>query len=103
MSDSRTIRVDEFLAHPPARVWKALTGPVLLAKWLMPNDFRPVAGHRFTFLTDPRPNASTVMTAFRAVLAARADRYQRQVSRPCHETCGRVSAPTWWAADPHYG
>ncbi|HZE31354.1 MAG TPA: SRPBCC domain-containing protein [Actinoallomurus sp.] len=56
MSDSRTIRVDEFLAHPPARVWKALTDPVLLAKWLMPNDFRPVVGHRFTFLTDPRPN-----------------------------------------------
>jgi uncharacterized protein YndB with AHSA1/START domain len=57
MTDPRTIRVDEFLAHPPARVWRALTDPVLLAKWLMPNDFRPEVGHRFTFLTDPRPNA----------------------------------------------
>jgi uncharacterized protein YndB with AHSA1/START domain len=56
MTDPRTIRVDEFLAHPPARVWRALTDPVLLAKWLMPNDFRPEVGHRFTFLTDPRPN-----------------------------------------------
>jgi uncharacterized protein YndB with AHSA1/START domain len=56
MTDSRTVRVDEFLAHSPARVWRALTDPVLLAKWLMPNDFRPVVGHRFTFLTDPRPN-----------------------------------------------
>jgi uncharacterized protein YndB with AHSA1/START domain len=56
MTDPRTIRVDEFLTHPPARVWRALTDPVLLAKWLMPNDFRPKVGHRFTFLTDPRPN-----------------------------------------------
>jgi uncharacterized protein YndB with AHSA1/START domain len=56
MTDPRTIRVDEFLTHPPARVWRALTDPVLLAKWLMPNDFRPEVGHRFTFLTDPRPN-----------------------------------------------
>jgi uncharacterized protein YndB with AHSA1/START domain len=56
MTDPRTIRVDEFLPHPPAHVWRALTDPVLLAKWLMPNDFRPVVGHRFTFLTDPRPN-----------------------------------------------
>src|SRR5262249_37620569 len=51
----RAIRLDEFLAHPPARVWRALTDPDLLARWLMPNDFRPAAGHRFTFRTDPRP------------------------------------------------
>jgi uncharacterized protein YndB with AHSA1/START domain len=56
MADLRTIRVDEFLAHPPARVWRALTDPALLAKWLMPNDFRPVVGHRFTFVTGARPD-----------------------------------------------
>ncbi|MFL6053299.1 MAG: SRPBCC domain-containing protein [Actinoallomurus sp.] len=53
----RTIRVDEFLAHPPARVWHALTDPAMLARWLMPNDFQPVVGHRFTFRTHPRPNS----------------------------------------------
>jgi uncharacterized protein YndB with AHSA1/START domain len=53
--DARTIRVDQFLAHPPARVWRALTDPDLLARWLMPNDFRPVVGHRFSFQTQPRP------------------------------------------------
>ena len=34
MDEQRTIRVDQFLAHPPGRVWQALTDPVLLAKWL---------------------------------------------------------------------
>jgi uncharacterized protein YndB with AHSA1/START domain len=57
VADPRTIRADEFLAHPPARVWRALTDPDLLARWLMPNDFRPVVGHTFTFVTDPRPGA----------------------------------------------
>jgi uncharacterized protein YndB with AHSA1/START domain len=36
-------------------VWRALTDPDRLARWLMPNDFAPVVGHRFTFRTDPRP------------------------------------------------
>jgi uncharacterized protein YndB with AHSA1/START domain len=41
--------------HPVARVWAALTSSEALAAWLMPNDFRPVAGHRFTFRTRPAP------------------------------------------------
>jgi len=52
------IRVDEFLPHPPARVWRALTDPDRLARWLMPNDFAPVVGHRFTFRTEPVPGTS---------------------------------------------
>jgi uncharacterized protein YndB with AHSA1/START domain len=61
MPDPRTIRVDEFLAHPPARVWRALTDPDLLARWLMPNDFRPAVGHAFTFRTDPQPGFDGVV------------------------------------------
>lgn len=58
MSDELTaIRVDEFLPHPPDRVWRALTDPVRLARWLMPNDFEPTVGHRFTFQADPVPGA----------------------------------------------
>jgi uncharacterized protein YndB with AHSA1/START domain len=49
------IQVDEFLSHPPDRVWRALTDPARLARWLMPNDFAPVVGHRFTFRTEPVP------------------------------------------------
>jgi uncharacterized protein YndB with AHSA1/START domain len=33
VADPITINVDEFLAHPPARVWAALTEPDLLARW----------------------------------------------------------------------
>jgi uncharacterized protein YndB with AHSA1/START domain len=40
--------------HPPSRVWEALTSSEALAAWFMPNDFEPVAGHRFTFQTKPR-------------------------------------------------
>ena len=40
---------------PPERVWAALTSSEALAAWLMPNDFAPVKGHRFTFCTKPAP------------------------------------------------
>ena len=55
--DLHAIHVDEYLAHPPAKVWRALTDPELLGKWLMRNDFQPVVGHRFTFVTDPVPGS----------------------------------------------
>jgi uncharacterized protein YndB with AHSA1/START domain len=41
--------------HPPQRVWQALTSSEALATWLMPNDFKPVVGHRFTLQARPRP------------------------------------------------
>lgn len=51
MSRRATIEHDEFLPHPPARVWEALTDSRLISRWLMPNDFAPVVGHRFRFDT----------------------------------------------------
>ncbi|NUW39223.1 SRPBCC family protein [Nonomuraea rhodomycinica] len=51
--DLRSIHLDQFLAHPPAKVWRAITDPGLMARWLMPNDFKPVVGHRFTYTTKP--------------------------------------------------
>ncbi|MCP9950370.1 MULTISPECIES: SRPBCC family protein [Actinomadura] len=51
-----SIEVDEFLPHPPEKVWRALSEPGLLARWLMPNDFEPVVGHRFTFAAKPIPS-----------------------------------------------
>jgi uncharacterized protein YndB with AHSA1/START domain len=48
---SSAIHADAFLPHPPEKVWRALTDPELLSSWLMPNDFQPRLGHRFTFRT----------------------------------------------------
>jgi uncharacterized protein YndB with AHSA1/START domain len=42
------IRVDQFLPHPPATVWRALTEPELLARWWAAGDIRAVEGHEFT-------------------------------------------------------
>lgn len=55
MTNSRTIAIDQFFPYSPAKVWKALTDPELLARWLMPNDFRLEVGHRFTFKGTPVP------------------------------------------------
>jgi uncharacterized protein YndB with AHSA1/START domain len=45
--DLSTVRVDQYLAHSPARVWRALTTPELLDRWLMPGDFQLKVGHRY--------------------------------------------------------
>ncbi|UKA63478.1 SRPBCC domain-containing protein [Arthrobacter sp. FW306-04-A] len=50
-----TIEVQEFLPHPPARVWQALTEPGLIARWLMENDFQAVVGHQYQMRGIPVP------------------------------------------------
>jgi uncharacterized protein YndB with AHSA1/START domain len=41
--------------HPPEKVWEYLTNSELIAQWLMPNDFKPIAGHHFMFKIAPVP------------------------------------------------
>ncbi len=53
MNDSITLSVE--YPHEPRKVWRALTDPVILARWLMPNDFVPEVGREFTFRCDPVP------------------------------------------------
>jgi uncharacterized protein YndB with AHSA1/START domain len=43
-----SIECDQFIARPPAAVWRALTEPDLLARWWAAGDIKPVVGHRFT-------------------------------------------------------
>jgi uncharacterized protein YndB with AHSA1/START domain len=46
------IILDEALDAPPELVWRALTEPDLLARWLAPNDIRAIVGERFTLRPD---------------------------------------------------
>ena len=43
------------LPHPPAKVWRALTEPALVAQWLLKTDMPAEPGKAFTFRTDPMP------------------------------------------------
>lgn len=54
--DTKSIVVERTLAHPPEKVWRALTSSALIAQWLMSNDFEPRLGHRFNFRATPIPN-----------------------------------------------
>ena len=53
MSDgTKTLVVERLLPYLPARVWRALTVPHLMAEWLMKGDFAPQVGHRFQLTSD---------------------------------------------------
>ena len=51
-TEIRSVVVEREIAHPPEKLWRALTQPHLIAEWLMRNDFSPVVGHRFTLSGD---------------------------------------------------
>jgi uncharacterized protein YndB with AHSA1/START domain len=67
--DLALVRVDQFLAHPPSKVWRALTEPDLIAQWLMPGDFRLEVGHRYTMHAPTLPAAGFSGTIQAQVLA----------------------------------
>lgn len=51
-----TLSFEWDLPHPPAKVWRALTTPELLAEWLLPViGFELEPGVPFTFKTQPHP------------------------------------------------
>lgn len=45
---TKTIEVDQFIAAPPAQVWRAITEPELFEKWWVAGDVAPIEGHKFT-------------------------------------------------------
>lgn len=47
LASTRTVIVEREIAHPPEKLWRALTQPHLISEWLMNNDFSPSVGHRF--------------------------------------------------------
>ncbi|WP_338863475.1 SRPBCC domain-containing protein [Myxococcus stipitatus] len=53
MKESGTIQVEHVYAKAPARVWRALTEPELVARWWATGDIRAEVGHRFTMDMGP--------------------------------------------------
>lgn len=48
-TETRAVVVERDLAHPPEKVWRALTQSHLIGEWLMACEFEPVVGHDFKF------------------------------------------------------
>ena len=55
MPELVTVTVEREFAHSPEKLWRALTQPHLIEEWLMQNDFRPVAGHKFSLSRQATP------------------------------------------------
>ena len=51
-TETRSVVVEREIPYPPEKIWRALTQPHLIEKWLMKNDFKPVVDHRFNLRAD---------------------------------------------------
>ena len=55
-SQSEAVSLEFDLRHPPEKVWRALTDPVLIGEWLLPViDLKLEPGAAFLLKTDPHP------------------------------------------------
>lgn len=50
---SRSVVLEKIFAHPPEKLWRALTEPALLAEWLLRNNFSLEIGREFQFRNEP--------------------------------------------------
>lgn len=48
-TETRAVIVEREFAHPPAKIWRALTQPHLVEAWLMKGDVAASVGHGFSF------------------------------------------------------
>ncbi|MFJ6322236.1 MULTISPECIES: SRPBCC domain-containing protein [unclassified Rhizobium] len=51
-TQTRSVVIEREISYPAEKIWRALTQPHLIEEWLMKNDFRPVADHRFNLSAD---------------------------------------------------
>ena len=88
-AETRSVVVEKEFAHPPEKVWRALTQGDLIVQWLMENDFQPVVGRRFEFRMAPMPQWDGVIHS--EVLVA--EPYERLVYR--WDSLGLESIVAW--------
>ncbi|GAB4567207.1 MAG: SRPBCC domain-containing protein [Haliangiales bacterium] len=53
MTEDRDLVLTFELSHAPEKVWRALTEPALLARWLMKTNLELTVGNPFQFQMDP--------------------------------------------------
>lgn len=53
---TRSLVIEREFAHPPTKIWRALTETGLIEQWLMKSDFAPAVGHQFHFRAEPNPH-----------------------------------------------
>ncbi len=53
VTETRSIVAERDMGHGLESIWKALTSPDLMVRWLMENDFAPVVGNHFNFRSTP--------------------------------------------------
>ncbi|MBW4721450.1 SRPBCC domain-containing protein [Saccharothrix sp. SC076] len=87
------------MPHPPHRVWRVLTDPELLARWLMPNDFALEVGRRFTFRGEAIPAVRFGGTVHCEVLAYEVERMLR-ISWDDPGDDNRLRSTVTWRLEP---
>ncbi len=60
---TKTMTLSRDYPYPQDRVWRAISTGALIADWLLPNDFEPTPGHRFTLRQTPMPDWDGVINA----------------------------------------
>jgi uncharacterized protein YndB with AHSA1/START domain len=95
-----SISVDQFLPHPPEKVWRALTEPDLIARWLMPNDFKLEVGHTFTFQGFPMPAAGFGGTGHSEVLAFEPEKMLRIAWRAAPDDASTLDSTVTFTLEP---
>jgi uncharacterized protein YndB with AHSA1/START domain len=94
------IRITRDYPHPPAKVWRALTDPVLMERWMIaarPEGFSTAVGTRFQFVGKPQPGWSGVVDC--EVLEARAP----EVFRYAWTADGGAATQVTYWLEPHAG
>ena len=57
-----------FFQQSPSEVWEYLTKSELIEQWLTKNDFKPIVGHKFQFISSPKTAGDKPSHAYCEVL-----------------------------------
>ena len=95
-NDLTAIRLDQFYPHPPATLWRALTEPELIARWLMPVEgLRLEVGCSYLMRGTPMPSTGFSGTVAAEVLAVEPEKILRIGWRDANQQAPGDFIITW--------